>query len=51
MATISVVLRKQKINKKGEAPIYLRIIKNRKTKYFSLGNLFPKNIGITVKRK
>lgn len=35
MASITVVFRKDKINKKGEAPIHFRIIKNRKTNYIS----------------
>jgi len=38
MASVKVVLRKDKINKKnGLAPLYLRIIKDRKTKFISLG--------------
>ena len=35
MATIATILRKDKINKKGKAPIHFRIIKNRKTRYIS----------------
>jgi integrase/recombinase XerD len=33
MATVAIVLRKDKVNKKGDAPIYFRIIKNRKVSY------------------
>jgi len=35
-----LVLREKKTNKDGNHPIYLRIIVNRKTKYFSLGSKF-----------
>jgi len=35
MATLSIVLRKDKINKKGKAPIHFRITKNRKNRYIS----------------
>ena len=37
MATVAIIYRKEKANKKGEIPLYLRIIKNRKPKYISLG--------------
>ena len=37
MASVKVVLIKEKINKKGEAPLSLRIIKDRKSKYLGLG--------------
>ncbi len=37
MATVTIVLRKDKINKKGEAPIHFRIIKNRKPSYIASG--------------
>jgi len=36
MVTIKIVLRKQKINKAGLAPLWLRVTKNRKTKFVSL---------------
>ena len=36
MVTIKVVLRKQKTNKAGLAPLWLRVTKNRKTKFISL---------------
>ncbi|MEN0048848.1 MAG: site-specific integrase [Bacteroidota bacterium] len=35
MASIATVLRKDKLNKKGKAPIHFRIIKHRKTRYIS----------------
>lgn len=37
MATVSIVYRKDKLNKKGEAPIHFRIIKDRKISYISSG--------------
>ncbi len=38
MATVKVILREDKLNTKtGEAPLYLRIIKDRKSKFISLG--------------
>jgi len=37
MATVKIILKKNKINLQGEAPLYIRIIKNRKTKFISLG--------------
>jgi len=37
MASLATVFRKDKINKKGRAPIYFRIIKHRKVKYISSG--------------
>ena len=43
MVTIKVVLRKQKTNKAGLAPLWLRVTKNRKTKFISLNiRLEPK---------
>ncbi len=41
MASVKVVLIKEKINKKGEAPLFLRIIKDRKPKYLGLGINLP----------
>jgi integrase/recombinase XerD len=35
MASVSIVFRKEKINKAGKAPIHFRIIKNRKISYIS----------------
>lgn len=37
MPTFKVFVNQRKLNKKGEAPIYLRIIKDRKPSYISLG--------------
>ena len=37
MPTFKVFVNERKVNKKGEAPIYLRIIKDRKPTYISLG--------------
>ena len=37
MASVSIVYRKDKLNKKGEAPIHFRITKDRKSSYISSG--------------
>lgn len=37
MASVKVLLKEEKVNKAGEAPVYLRIIKDRKPKYISIG--------------
>jgi hypothetical protein len=38
MASVKVIIRNDKINKNnGLAPLYIRIIKDRKTKFISLG--------------
>jgi integrase/recombinase XerD len=37
MASVSLVLRKDKINSKSKAPIHIRITKNRKSSYFTTG--------------
>jgi integrase/recombinase XerD len=37
MATVRLILKKDKLNKEGEAPLYIRIIKDRKAKFISLG--------------
>lgn len=37
MASVNFVLRESKLNKAGEAPIYLRVIKDRKTRFVSIG--------------
>ena len=36
MSSIKIILRKNKLDKSGEAPLYLRVIKDRKTKFISL---------------
>ena len=41
MASVTVVLRKDKVNKKGEAPIHFRIIKNRQISYISSTVIIP----------
>jgi integrase len=43
MATISIVYRKDKLNKSGEAPINFRIIKDRKVSYVSTGIKLPED--------
>jgi len=43
MSSVILLLKANKVNKDGEMPLYIRIIKNRKTKFISLGiNLLPK---------
>jgi len=37
MASVKIVLKKDKVNDKGEVPLYIRIIQNRKAKFTSLG--------------
>jgi len=37
MASVKIILRKNKIDKAGNAPLYLRLIKDRKPKFISLG--------------
>ena len=41
MATVSIIFRRDKINKKNEAPIHFRIIKDRKINYISSGITIP----------
>jgi len=41
MATTKIILKKNKANKNGEFPLYLRIIKDRKAKFISLGITLP----------
>jgi site-specific recombinase XerD len=36
MSSIKLILRKNKVDKAGESPLYLRVIKDRKTKFISL---------------
>ena len=42
MSTVSIIYNERKANKKGEVPIWLRIIKDRKTKYIALGIRVPR---------
>jgi site-specific recombinase XerD len=37
MASVNFILRQSKLNKAGEAPLYLRVIKDRKTRFVSVG--------------
>lgn len=41
MSSVATVFRKDKLNKKGEAPIHFRIIKNRKICYITSGIMVP----------
>lgn len=42
MATVKIILRKDKLKENGEMPVYLRVTKNRRTKYISLQlNVLP----------
>ena len=36
-ATVEVVFRKDKINKRDESPLHIRITKNRRVKYIATG--------------
>lgn len=44
MATVNIVLRRDKLNKKGFAPIHFRIIKNRKIRYISSGIMIEERL-------
>jgi len=37
MVTVTVMLKKNKVNQDGEMPVYIRVIKGRKSKFISLG--------------
>lgn len=41
MSSVSIVFRKDKLNKKNEAPIHFRLIKDRKINYISSGIMLP----------
>ena len=43
MASIKLILRTDKLGKSGESPLYLRLIKDRKTKFISLGVSLKEN--------
>lgn len=43
-SSVKVVFRREKMNAKGEAPLYLRIIKDRKPKYIALGITVHENL-------
>ena len=51
MASISIVFRKDKINKKGEAPIHFRIIKDRKVSYIASTISIPEDSWDSAKNK
>src|SRR6266540_2861219 len=37
MVSVTLMLKENKVNEKGEMPVYIRIIKGRKAKFISLG--------------
>jgi hypothetical protein len=41
MATVKLMLKQNKVNGKGEMPLYIRIITGRKAKFISLGIKVP----------
>jgi len=41
MATVTLLLKANKANDKGEMPLYIRIIHGRKTKFISFGKRVP----------
>lgn len=41
MASVAIVFRKEKLNKKGEAPIHFRIIKDRRISFITSGIMMP----------
>lgn len=43
MASVKLILRTQQTDKNGEAPLYIRVIKDRKTKFISTGYKFKPN--------
>lgn len=57
MASITIIFRKDKLNKKGVAPVHFRIIKDRRISYISSGIMIPeenwdeKNNRIKAKHK
>ncbi len=51
MASVTIVFRKEKLNKKGEAPIHLRIIKDRKINFITTGIMLPQKFWDERNRK
>jgi len=51
MATVTLLLKENKGNEKGEMPIYLRIIKGRKAKFISLGYKVHPNLWDDTKQR
>lgn len=43
MASVKLILRTQQADKKGECPLYVRVIKDRKTKFIATGYKFREN--------
>ena len=43
MATVKLILRTQQIDKNGESPLYIRVIKDRKSRFISTGYKFKEN--------
>ena len=43
MASVKLILRIHQADKKGECPLYIRVIKDRKTKFISTGYKFKPN--------
>ena len=43
MATVKLVLRTQQVDKNGECPLYIRVIKDRKSRFISTGYKFKEN--------
>lgn len=50
MATLATILRIDKLNKKGEAPIYFRIIKHRKASYIFTNIRIAPNTGTKINK-
>jgi hypothetical protein len=44
MASVKLIFKENKIDSNGEIPLYLRIIKDRKTKFISIGIKLKKRI-------
>ena len=51
MSSVAIVYRKDKLNKKGEAPIHFRIIKDRKVCYIASGIILHEDLWDAVKNK
>ncbi len=51
MASILTVFRTDKVNKKGEAPIHFRIIKDRKISYIATGFMIPADMWDAEKKR
>jgi len=49
MASVKIVFRKDKLNKRGEAPIHFRMIKHRRIRYISAGIMLEEKYWSTLK--